>query len=48
MRKDKRLDVAGLAVESFVTSPLPAPKHPAPHELGTCLLTNCGNVQCCA
>ncbi|MBV9109895.1 MAG: hypothetical protein JO306_10850 [Gemmatimonadetes bacterium] len=46
MRNDKRLDVASLAVESFVISPLPAPKHPAPHER-TCLLTNCGPVLCC-
>lgn len=48
MRKDKQLDVAGLAVESFVTSPAPTPTQPAPEKLTTCLETNCGNHLCCA
>jgi hypothetical protein len=44
MRETMKLDVASLAVESFIPAPIP----PAPENVLTCLNTNCGNKLCCA
>ncbi|HSU12693.1 hypothetical protein [Longimicrobium sp.] len=44
MRENMKLDVASLAVESFVPAPIP----PKPEDVLTCLNTNCGNKLCCA
>jgi len=44
MRETMKLDVASLAVESFVPAPIP----PTPENVLTCLNTNCGNKLCCA